>query len=699
MKKYPFKFLDAYNQKDIDIFFGRDQEIKALYEMVFQNSIVLVYGGSGTGKTSLIQCGLAGKFKSYDWLPVIVRRLSNLNKSLEDKLKENGGDFENDDDDINSPNEIKLTGLSKLIQNVYLNNFRPIYLIFDQFEELYILGNKEEEKKFIEAIKEILATEQPVKLIFSIREEYLGYLYEFERAVPQLLRKKLRVEAMTIDKVTDVLTGINNYKNSNVRIKTDEIPTITEGIFNRLKGKKKTLTIQLPYLQVFLDKLYLEITNDESRQADAEITNEKLQGIGDIGDVMRDFLEDQVKSISQKQSSAGNVISADLIWKILSPFSTLEGTKEPIQKKDLQDRLTGIDKKLIDDCLTEFGNRRILNYSENENHYELAHDTLAKCIAEKRSDEDIALLEIRRLINNQVAIKADARETFTEKQLNFIAPYLNNPNLNLNPEEKNLIQKSKEKIETDKREKEEARKIALEAKEQKKKMKRTKMFIVVISVFALMAIIASFNAFIQKANMEKARNLSEADRKLIDLALQNEKQKTNNYLLTSERLQKTDSLLKLIYKVAPQDIKDKIANVTNGISETKKELVASAVGDLYQGGIIFNISPDGKNGLIAYPRDLDDELTWEDAKTACAALGEGWRLPTQYELQTMYKTIGPGANNVGGFDNALYWSSSIYEIEKSQAWLVHFRNGNSDYRYNRSKAGGRKYKARPIQAF
>ena len=82
MKKYPFKFLDAYNQNDTEIFFGRDEEIKVLYEMVFQNSILLVYGASGTGKTSLIQCGLAGKFKSYDWLALTVRRGSDMNASL-----------------------------------------------------------------------------------------------------------------------------------------------------------------------------------------------------------------------------------------------------------------------------------------------------------------------------------------------------------------------------------------------------------------------------------------------------------------------------------------------------------------------------------------------------------------------------------------------------------------------------------------
>ena len=211
MKKYPFKFLDSYNQKDKDIFFGRDEEIEALYEMVFQTPILLIYGASGTGKTSLIQCGLAGKFKSYDWLPLTIRRGNDINASLEKQLTDAGGNEVDEDDVVAKDPSKKLTGLLRLIKGVYLHNFRPIYLIFDQFEELYVLGNKAEQLQFVEAVKEILKAEQPVKMIFSIREEYLGYLYEFEKEVPQLLRKKLRIEPMTLDKVTDVIKGINNY--------------------------------------------------------------------------------------------------------------------------------------------------------------------------------------------------------------------------------------------------------------------------------------------------------------------------------------------------------------------------------------------------------------------------------------------------------------------------------------------------------
>ncbi|MEO5998265.1 MAG: ATP-binding protein [Chitinophagaceae bacterium] len=496
MKKYPFKFLDSYNQHDTDIFFGRDEEVAALYEMISQTSILLVYGASGTGKTSIIQCGLAGRFKSYEWMPLMVRRGSNINASLEKQLTEAGGNEIDDDDLLIKGSNRKLSGLGRLIKGVYINNFKPIYLIFDQFEELYVLGTKEEQQIFIESIKQILNAAQPVKIIFSIREEYLGHLYEFEKAVPQLLRKKLRIEPMTLDKVRDVIQGINNFKDSSVTIKADEVDIITQEIFEKIKGKKKTLTIQLPYLQVFLDKLYVETTGDESRQADAVITTDILKRIGDIGDVLRNFLEEQVKKISEKLSAGNTVVATETIWKILSPFCTLEGTKVPIAKKELSERLPILDISLINAAVDNFVNSRIVNFAENENLYELAHDSLALRIAAKRSDEEIAVLEVRRLINSQVSVKAAAREFFTEKQLLFIEPYLDK--FKISEEEQDWITQSRTNIDQQKKV------IQLEAdKNRQEKSRRKKRQVATVVIFLITLLI--FMVFYSYNSRQKER--------------------------------------------------------------------------------------------------------------------------------------------------------------------------------------------------
>ena len=96
-KKYPFKFLDAYTREDKDFYFGRDEEISELYEMLFQTNLLLVYGGSGTGKSSLIQCGLASRFDTHDWQSIFVRRSGNINESLDAALVDAGGDVDEDD--------------------------------------------------------------------------------------------------------------------------------------------------------------------------------------------------------------------------------------------------------------------------------------------------------------------------------------------------------------------------------------------------------------------------------------------------------------------------------------------------------------------------------------------------------------------------------------------------------------------------
>jgi hypothetical protein len=257
-KIYPFKFLDAYIAADKDIFFGRDEEIKQLYQMIYQSDTLLLYGASGTGKTSLIQCGLASQFEQHDWLDIFVRRNKNLNESLEKALLAVGGKGEQPStgetqdldwlNDImgNAKSEVATAALSptqRYLKNIYLQHFRPIYLIFDQFEELFILGTQSEQAQFIQTVQEILQVEQPVKLIFSIREEYLGSLYEFEKAVPALLRKKLRIDPMNLEKVKAVVLGATTNPRSIVHVQPSEADAIAEGIFEKIRGQEKTLTI------------------------------------------------------------------------------------------------------------------------------------------------------------------------------------------------------------------------------------------------------------------------------------------------------------------------------------------------------------------------------------------------------------------------------------------------------------------------
>ena len=445
-KRYPFKYLDAYTRNDKDFYFGRDEEVNQLYEMTFQSDLLLVYGASGTGKTSLIQCGLANRFESHDWLALTIRRGTNINHSVEKALSDAIGNHTEFFDDWETESETDNSPLAKKIKTLRLKYFKPIYLIFDQFEELYILGNKKEQDDFYQTVKQLLALNQPVKIIISIREEYLGHLYYFEQIVPDILRKKLRIEPMTLDKVRQVMQGINNPEKSLITLQKGSEQELIQAIFDKLRECK--ISIDLPYLQVLLDKLYLSLTNnDEQHEIEVVLSYESIEKTGNIGDILFGLLDGLVSQLKTDKN-----IAPETTWKTLSCFVTLEGTKEPLTASALQKQIPEISKNIFNDILQFFVSKRILRYDENEQVYEIAHDTLAKQIHSNRSIEEVAQLQIKKLINDTLNKSENLREYFTTKQLKEIDLYIEN--LELTQEEKDWVrqsQKEAEKVEKQKR--------------------------------------------------------------------------------------------------------------------------------------------------------------------------------------------------------------------------------------------------------
>jgi hypothetical protein len=86
--KTPFKFLDSYQKEDYDIFFGREKETEGLYNALSGVKHLLVYGPSGAGKTSLVECGLRNQFSDADWFALTIRRGSNINTAFYERINE-----------------------------------------------------------------------------------------------------------------------------------------------------------------------------------------------------------------------------------------------------------------------------------------------------------------------------------------------------------------------------------------------------------------------------------------------------------------------------------------------------------------------------------------------------------------------------------------------------------------------------------
>ena len=393
--KSPFKFLDAYTLADKAVFFGRVRESKALYQHVHATSLVLVYGLSGTGKTSLVQCGLSQRFDGPDWYPFFIRRGDNINESTVDALSKAVARPAADNE------------LPTLVNSVFRHYLRPVYLIFDQFEELFTVKNsasdegessvdaKKEQEQFFESLHALLnRPEVPCKILLIMREEFIGQLYGYERIVPTLFDFRLRVEPMNAGTIQQVVE--KTFEQFTITSKVAVTEAITK---NLLQGQA---TSQLAYLQVYMDRLWREAQEQAVEDGSIRTANEPvrisettLKQTGDVSNVLNRYLEEQEQDIQTKLG-----LPEDAIMKVLDYFVTAEGTKQPMAYKLTNDQLTvskievpGVAEQLLSDCLLELEKARLVR--RDDGFLELAHDSLAGIIDQKRTVE-------QRLLNNLI---------------------------------------------------------------------------------------------------------------------------------------------------------------------------------------------------------------------------------------------------------------------------------------------------------
>lgn len=84
----PFHFLKRYTKTEAPVFFGRGREIRSLYERItneLSSPVILLYGQSGVGKSSLLEAGLLPRLEE-EFHCIHLRRDSKT--GLPDQLKQ-----------------------------------------------------------------------------------------------------------------------------------------------------------------------------------------------------------------------------------------------------------------------------------------------------------------------------------------------------------------------------------------------------------------------------------------------------------------------------------------------------------------------------------------------------------------------------------------------------------------------------------
>lgn len=503
----PFKFLAPYRAEDKDAFWGRDTEIKELYEMLFATNLVLLYGPSGTGKTSLIQCGLSKKFSGPDWIPLMIRRGESFKDSLKNALQS-----------LSSLPED--TPIPEHIIRIYNTYYRPVYLFFDQFEEIFTLAERDSNGKVIldqdgklASVKELLSTIQqlattlPCKVVFSFREEFLGQLYNYEQYLPTLFDFRLRVEPMNAARIDEVLQG--SFKHFKI---TCDPPEVAKTIANNLLEGKATS--QLAYLQVYMDALWKTAFRENPENVWLEntppppvtITTRTLEKVGDVRKVLEVYLQEQEEAVAQ---SVG--IQQAWVAELLDSFVTDDGTKRPIAEDSPKlNPKNRMNKEQLDLCLTELQDARLLR-NDNQ-YYELAHDALAGILANKRTASQRLVKEITQSIRTSYNLPTEGEGSYlNEEYVSLYQKYKTEITEELagNDDREGII----EYIE-DSRRNNEKRKSALEDKNKKLRQSLTRSRWAAAGIFALLALslATGFFAWLVNNNSTSLYWASEAEK-------------------------------------------------------------------------------------------------------------------------------------------------------------------------------------------
>ncbi len=229
-KKYRYPGTKSFLLEDESIFFGREEDITNLTTSVVVNATTLLFGKSGTGKSSIIQAGLLPRLQKrnpgneggpepyivINVLPKPYEKNKDLQKEVSTIVHgqlQTGSDFlPVTDVPVTSTlwYALKHFQYRQLIENKH----QALLLVFDQAEELFTYPDSQidvlvqqlhpvigqfiptafqeiisRQKDMITAEKlKVLYSPLPVKLIFSIRSDKMHLITRLKKASPQILQ-------------------------------------------------------------------------------------------------------------------------------------------------------------------------------------------------------------------------------------------------------------------------------------------------------------------------------------------------------------------------------------------------------------------------------------------------------------------------------------------------------------------------------
>lgn len=405
----PFRFMDQ------QIFAARNDEIWDLQSSITIYRAVLVYGDSGTGKSSLINAGFIPKILDEDYVPDRLRVQPRAGKEIKvERIRTSAGERESflpstfAKDETTASFEISIEAfMSRILE--FKNSAAqrrgfsqsPI-LIFDQFEEFITLfeetmrGEQTKEaveaaecqKKILDSLVRLIKDEElPIKLLFVFREDYLAKLNILFEHAPKLLDQYLRLLPPHTKDLKQIIRApfekeelrrefVKSQPDQGHSELTDELAVeIAADLARRSEGAR----VNLSELQIVCRKLW------ESSDPASLFRTEGIQGLLEqyMSDAVDDFPEDLR---DPAVALLGHMITSSNTRNIISQDDLIIREKENFSRERIERAL----KALIESKLVVREPRR------NVYFYEIVSEFLVPWIKQQQAARQ-ALLERRKL--------------------------------------------------------------------------------------------------------------------------------------------------------------------------------------------------------------------------------------------------------------------------------------------------------------
>ena len=396
----PYRRLQWFRREDAGVFFGRGKETRELYKALSEqwcDPIVLFFGESGVGKSSLLAAGVLPRLETTHTVHYIRRdRERGLAGSLAHAL-------ETDVEGIIETWKTRERGLGK-----------PLIAILDQVEELYtrpIEREGETEDDELRTLLEVLqglfadpASRPHGRLVLSFRKEWVADI-EARLVEAALPFHKLFLERLNLQGVLEVVCGPQSSerlrKKYNLSIEED-LPEIIAA--SLLKDRQSPVA---PTLSILLAKMWEAAhRHNEARPFFSKELYHELAGHGLL---LSDFVDEQLEAL--KIWNADIAVSG-LVLDVLAFHTTTLGTAEGRSFAEVTERYPHR-KQAVSDLLQKSQEEYLLVGSggrDGLSSTRLAHDTLAPLIRERHRESDRPGQRAERVLQNRIPYWGDGRE-------------------------------------------------------------------------------------------------------------------------------------------------------------------------------------------------------------------------------------------------------------------------------------------------